>query len=144
MTTPTHILDGRGTSQRACVTSIGQLITAPFAYDETEFREMALADTAFNFYQPESGKQFVITGIRTKASRFVSNTVDAEFIVYEASSENTLSVDKILYEDAFIRGEGATLRVNIVVNEGKYINAKTDDATFFTNIFGYYIPKLGD
>ena len=143
MTTPTHILDGRGTESRACVTSIGQLITAPFAYDLTEFREMSLADTAFSFYLPKAGEQFVITGIRIKAGRFVSNTIDATIIIYEAPSSVSLTEDRILFEEALIRGEDVTfLPTNILVNEGKFINAKADDTTIFINITGYFIPRL--
>jgi len=143
VTAPTHILDGGGTRAKAGVTSIGQLIIAPFAYDTPEFRELNIINTAFSFFSPRVGGQFVISGMRIKAGRFVSNTVDATIIIYEAPSKTSLTEDKILFEEALIRGESATLLpINILVNEGKFINAKTDDATIFINIFGYYIPRL--
>jgi len=143
VTTPTHIVDGRGTKSRACVTSVGQLVVSSFAYDDTVFKELSSDDTAFNFYDPKAGEQFVITGIRIKADRFVSNTVDADVIVYEASTDETITVDKILFQEALIRGEAATLiPINILVNEGKFINAKSSDSSIFITIMGYFIPVL--
>jgi len=144
MTGPVHIVDGRGaTKNRACVTSVGQVITAPFDYDLAEFRSLSVIDTAFNFYQPQIGKQFVITGMRIKAGRFVSNTIDATIVIYEGTSDITLTEDRVLFEEALIRSEDVTLLpTNILASEGKFINAKTDDATIFINIMGYFIPIL--
>ncbi len=142
MATPVRIKGGL-TNTEAKVTSSGQLVTAPLDYDETKYLELAVDDTAYNFYKPKSGKQFVITGIRAKADRGVSTTVDADVIVYEASASDTTTVDKVLYQDEMVRGESFTLLpTNILVNEGKYINAKTTDDDIHMTIFGYYIDKL--
>jgi len=127
----------------ARVTKAGQLVVSSIAYDETEFIELAEDDTAYNFYKPLAGKQFVITGIRAKADRQVSNTVDATVIFYEASSAATTTVDKVLHEEALIRGEAVTLLpTNILVNEGKFINGKTSDDNIFVTIMGYFIPAV--
>ena len=105
------------------------------------FKELAVADTAYNFYVPVANKRFVITGITIKADRDVSNTVDAIVIIYEASSEDTLTVDKEIYQEAMIRGERATLLpLNIILNEGVWLNAKTSDDDIYMTIMGYYIP----
>lgn len=143
MSTPVQITDGnKGTKSKAGVSKIGQLIVAPFAYDETQFIELAANDTAYNFYKPKVGEQFVITGLRAKADRQVSNTVDADVVIYEASSSTTLTVDKILHQEAMIRGDSVTLNpTNILVNAGKYVNAKTTDDDIHMTIMGYYIPS---
>lgn len=142
MPTPVHLLGRRG-NWAADVTQLGQLVTAPFAYDETVFKELAADNTAYNFYKSKSGQQFVITGIRAKADRDVSNTVDADVVIYEAASEDTTTVDKILHQEAMIRGESITLvPLNILVAAGKYVNAKTTDDDIHMTLFGYYIPVL--
>lgn len=142
MPTPVHI-KGRGGNWIAHVTPLGQLVTAPLAYDETVFKELAVANTAYNFYKSQSGRQFVITGIRAKADRDVSNTADADVVIYEAAAEDALTVDKVLHQEAMIRGESITLiPVNILVAAGKYVNAKTTDDDIHMTIFGYYIPVL--
>lgn len=139
----TSITDGSGTGTGAKVTSIGQLVTAPFTYDSTIFKELAEINTAYNFYGPSSGQQFVITGIRAKADRDVSNTADAVVIIYEASSDSTTTVDKVLHQEAMIRGENVTwLPVNILVSGGKFVSAKTTDDDIHMTIMGYFIPTL--
>ncbi len=127
----------------AKVTELGQLVVAPLAYDETEFRELAVADTAYNFYVPRSGKQFIITGIRAKADRQVSPTSDADVVIYEAAAPDTTTVSKVLYREAMVQGEFATLLpLNILVNTGVWVNAKTSDDDIHMTIFGYYIPMF--
>jgi len=142
MSTPVQITDGnKGTKSKAGVSKIGQLIVAPFAYDDTQFIELAADNTAYNFYKPKVGEQFVITGLRAKADRQVSNTVDADVVIYEASSPTSLTADKILHQEAMIRGDSVTLNpTNILVSKGKYVNAKTTDDDIHMTIMGYYIP----
>ena len=144
MSTPIHIIDGsRGCRTKVRVTSIGQLVVSNYAYDLTKFNELAEPDTAYNFYKPRAGQQFVITGIRAKADRQVSTTVDAEVIIYEANSNDTITAMKILHEEAMVRGESVTLLPsNILVSQGSFVNAKTTDDDIFMTIMGYYIPVI--
>lgn len=144
MSTPVQIKDGRfGTGVLVGVTPIGQLVVAPYAYDETEFKELAEANTAYNFYKPKSGQQFVITGINAKADRQVDNVTDADVVIYEADSETSTTVDKTLFQEAMVRGEKATLfPLNILVRAGKFVNAKTTDDDIHMTITGYFIPKI--
>jgi hypothetical protein len=142
MSTPVRIKGGSaGTEAR--VTRLGQLVTAPLAYDETVFKELAEPDTAYNFYEPKSGRQFVITGIRAKADRQVSNTDDADVVIYEASSNSTTTVDKVLHQEAMVRGESITLiPMNVLVTAGKFVNAKTTDDDVHMTIMGYYVSVV--
>lgn len=136
-------IKGPGGDWLARVTSLGQLITAPFAYDEVEFRELAEPNVAYNFYKPVSGQQFVITGIRAKADRQVSTTVDADVVIYEAGSEATTTVDKVLHQEAMVRAESVTLLpMNVLVAAGKFVNAKTTDDDIYMTIMGYYVPVV--
>ena len=141
MATPVHIKGGAG-DWGAKVTSLGQLVVAPLAYDETVFKELAEKNTAYNFYKPKSGQQFVITLIRAKADRQVSNTDDADVVIYEASSDSETTVDKVLHQEAMIRGEDVTLPMNLLVAAGKFVNAKTTDDDIHMAVMGYYIPEI--
>ena len=138
MAMPVYIKGRRG-KWIADVTPLGQLVTAPLAYDETEFRELAEPNVAYNFYKSKVGQQFVITGIRAKADRQVSATVDADVVIYEASAQDTTTVDKVLHQEAMIRGEDMTLPMNVLVAAGKFVNAKTTDDDIHMTIFGFYI-----
>lgn len=126
------------------VTGTGAVVTAPFAYDETVFKELAVDNTAYNFYVPKAGAQFVITGIRAKADRQVSVGTDATVVIYEASAVASTVVDKALHQESMVQGESITLLpTNILVSEGKWVNAKTTDDDIHMTIMGYYIPKIG-
>jgi len=127
---------------RARVTKAGELVVAPFTYDETEFRELAEDDTAYNFYEPKPKHFFVITGFNMKADRDVSQTIDAEVIIYEATSKTETTVSKVLFQEAMVRGERTSLTTHIRVNSGVWINAKTSDDDIHMTIMGYYIPEL--
>lgn len=144
MTTPVHILDGsRGSSDKACVTSIGQLVVAPFDYDLVIHQELATINTAYNFYAPKTGKQFVVTGMYYNADQQVATNVGATVIIYEADTASETTVDKVIHQDDMIRNDRVTISgANILINEGKYVNAKTDDDDIHMTITGYYIPKI--
>jgi len=131
------------TKSQAKVSSIGQLVTSPFAYDLTKFNELAVDDTAYNFYGPSSGEQFVITGIYARADQQVSSTTDATVIVYEADAVDTATVSKALFQMAMVRGDQIQAGpLNILVRPGKWVNAKTTDDDIHMNVTGYFIPEL--
>jgi len=94
----------------------------------------------FNECTKQLRKKFVITGIVANADQQVSTNTGATVIVYEASAEDSTTVDKVLYQDDMIRNDRIVLLpLNILVNNGVYINAKTSDDDIHMTIFGYYI-----
>ena len=104
---------------------------------------MDLTATAYNFYEPRAGEQFVITGMRGKADRQVSTTADADVIIYEATSATTTTVTKTLHQEAMVRGEAFTIvGIRLLITEGRWVNAKTSDDDIHMTIFGHYIPTL--
>ena len=141
MTTPIQILDGGGSKRRATVTSLGQLVTAPFAYDETKFAELAEDDTAYNFYEPIPNQRFVITGLVAKADKQVGTGTGATMVIYEADSPTNVTESKILLQVELAQGDLLSLvPLNIILNEGVYLNAKTDDDDLHVTLMGYYVP----
>lgn len=140
---PVKIVDP-STKQGAGVSSIGELIIAPYAYSDVVFNELAENDTAYSFYGPRAGFRFVITGITAKADKQVSTTVDATVVVYEATASDTTTVSKVLYQDVMVEGDRIALcGMNITVREGYWINAKTTDDDIHMNIMGFYRPVGG-
>ena len=140
MSTPVRITGGNDAGQVAHVTALGQIVVAPLAYDDVVFQELATANVAFNFFGPKSGMRFVITGIRLRADRDVSVTIDATVIIYEASSATATTVDKVIFEENMVRGESVSmLPLNILATEGVWINGKTTDDDIFCMVMGYYV-----
>ncbi len=73
----------------------------------------------------------------------MSTTVDALVVIYESDLDTSLTEDRVLHQEALVRGESATLfPLNILVNKGKYINGKTTDNNAYVTITGYYINEI--
>lgn len=116
---------------------------APLSYDETVFNVLDVAGTASNFYSPKSQKQFVITGVLAFADKDVSDASDTVIVVYEASDTTTATVDKVLLQ--FGMGKLTSLAIlplHLLVNAGKFVNAKTGDDDIHMTIMGYFIDKI--
>ncbi len=142
MSTPTNIIDGGNSKSAAKVTPQGQLVTGSLSFDDVVFKELAEANTAYNFYPPKPGCFFVITGIIAKADKQVSTVTDADVIIYEAVSDSTTTVYKTLFQTAMVQDDYISiLPLNIKVSGGKYINAKTTDDDIHMTITGYYVPN---
>jgi len=139
---PVRIIGG---SSEVNVSQIGQLITAPFAYDLVVSKTLDTDNVAVNFYKPRVGFQFVVTGLLITADKNV--TQDCIVDVYPANSETDTVVPSttgILHIEMLKNGSRDILGLNIVAGEGVYINSKTDDNNVFVTIMGYYIPALKD
>ena len=140
---PTLIVDGRGGSSTASVSEIGELAVGPIEYSQTKFVELGTVDTAFNFFPPLPGSQFVINGVIATGDLQISANAVAEVIVYEGASAETTTVDNIIIQFVITRLQSVSyLPLNILVTKGKFVNAKTDDDDVHMTILGYYIPEF--
>lgn len=142
MSTPVQIVDGNGTKKKATVTNAGQLVVGPVAYNDISNRTMGTDNTAVNFFGPRAGEQFVINSIILYANRNVGVN-DATVVIYEATSATETTVAKTLFTTEMVKQVGRNFdNLNLLVNQGVYINGKTDDDDVFGTILGYYIPVL--
>ena len=133
--------DTHGHIAKVNVTPLGQLVTAPFAYDQVVAMTLDSANTAFNFFKPKSKKKFVVTVILLTAD---SNVTGSSVIdVYEASSVGELTIDKsILHIDLLKNDYRDLIGLNLLTTEGKFINAKCDDEDVSITMMGYYVPTF--
>jgi hypothetical protein len=137
------IMDGaNGTGQFAGVTPVGELLVAGFGnlINKSSFQSMTAATTAYNFFGPIIGQQFVITSI------VLDGPNAATVSVYEASSPSTITIDKLLFKINFRGASNQVVNFSfggfLAVSEGAYLNALTDGATVNMNMIGYYQPVL--
>lgn len=132
-------LRGRGSANEAIVTPDGRLVVGQLSYDDTQFNSLT-GTGAFNFYKPRTGFRFVIKGLNIRAAQSVSNSFDATVVIYEASELTGTVIDKTLWQEGMVRAAHTGLSgLNILVNEGKWVNAKTTDPTVNMLIMGYYV-----
>lgn len=132
-----------GALRNARITRSGAVVVAPFAYDETEFNLLGTDDVGVTFYKPKVGERFVITGMLAAGNLSISANALAVVIVYESANEDSATSTKIRLEFGITRLQVEHISpLNILVNEGVFLNAKTDDDDVFLTIMGYYIPAL--
>jgi hypothetical protein len=123
------------------VTKSGELVTSSLSYDLVQYQEMTATGTAYNFYGPVERKQFIITGFLAVSNKDI--TADAIIEIYEADSDTETTISKALPKFAITKNSVvAPTPLRILVNEGVWVNAKTDDATIHLTMFGYYIDSL--
>lgn len=130
-----------GGTNEVFVTQIGQLTTAPFAYDLVVSKTITAVNTAVNFYPPVVGKQFVVTGILLNADRQVSQEVVVD--IYGATSITELTIGSgFMHVEMLKNSSRDVVGLNVLATEGIFINAKADDNDIFVTIMGYYIPVI--
>ena len=87
-----RIEDGWGKGVKACVSTRGQLVTAPLEFSTFYNVKAEAAATGYNLVPPKTGKRFVITDIMLYANKNVG-AADATVDLYEASSTTSTTVD---------------------------------------------------
>ena len=135
-------IEGGDSGRVATVTPDGALAVGPVSFNLIQFKELAATATAYNFYSPKSGKQFVVTAIFAYGDKQVAAASNATVEVYEASSTSETTVDKIIMQFEIGQNEfHPYTSLNLLVNAGVFINAKTDDDDVHMNILGYYADE---
>ena len=120
---------------------LGQLSVAPYDYQEVVQLDLDSDNVAFNFFPPIVGKQFIISGILFNAAKSITSDVAVD--VYEASAVDATVIDKTIFQTELLRSETLPLiPLNILVTEGKWLNAKADDSIVSVSIFGFYVPVV--
>lgn len=134
-----NLSDGHGSGNLVKVSPQGEILTRQLKFSEGQFQSMDTVDTAFNFFKPRAGERFVITSILINTNKDIGvngATVD----IYEASSDSSTSIDKQLLRIIPLKNETIVATgAFVAVNEGKFLNGKTDDATVNVTLGGYYI-----
>ncbi len=140
MSTPTVIKDNNS-GNTAKVSKFGQLIVASLDYSTPISDSLDVIDTAFNFVRPQQDHSVVITDIVVSADNSVSNVVPAEVEIYEATTADTTTIDTGIVSPRVVRADNLALNgLNLLVPEGKFVNAKTNDNNVLVTIMFYRVP----
>lgn len=140
MATPCNIQDS-DSKNTAKVTKFGQLITAPLDYSTPVEVDLDVINTAFNFIVPTAGHSIVITDIIASGNKDISPTDPANVEIYQADAVDELTANPTILKPKLGRGENLPLiGMNVLVPEGKWVNAKTDDNIVALTIMFYRVP----
>ncbi len=130
---------GKGSKYPAQVSKRGQLVVGPLDFGKAYNTEANVINTAFNLVPPLTSKKFVITDLVIYANKAVGAS-DARVELYEADDITDTTVSETLFLQEMVKQTRLVMdTLNILVNEGKWINVKTDDNTVFVTVVGYYV-----
>jgi len=140
MAAPCVISDSNSRT-KAKVTKFGQLVVAPLAYSTPNTQSLDIIDTAFSFVAPEQGSSIVITDIVISADKNVSPTDPAEVNIFTADDPvSIVAIDSIL-ETSIPRSTTVPITgLNLLVGEGVWVNATTNDDIVKLTIMFYRVP----
>jgi hypothetical protein len=131
-------------SQQVAVNEAGELLISNGPYDLAKFNELDTINTAYNFYEPNGRKQFVISGFLMYGDKQVSSTTNATVIIYESDQPDSTTEDRVLVQVEVGQNQSIPFpNIRILCNKGVYVNAKTDDDDIHMTIFGHYIDLNG-
>jgi len=139
MATPVNIKDS-DSATAVKVTKFGQLVVAPLAYSTPVVDTLNVINTSFNFIKPQQDHSIVITDIVISADRSVGvNGADVQ--IYEAETAETTTIDTTVLDVDMVKQTQLGLTgLNLLVPEGKFVNAKTDDINILVTIMFYRVP----
>jgi hypothetical protein len=128
----------------AGVSERGALFTSDLEFAEFYTANATVINTGYNIVVPQTNKKFVITAMIISANRDVSATNGAVVDIYEALDVASTTVTKQIYQDEITKLDRAIITgLNVLVNEGRWLNLKTDDNSVRVNLTGYYIDADG-
>jgi len=121
------------------VSSKGQMAVGPLTHSTPVNVKAEEPDTAYNLIAPSAGKQIIITDIVLTANKNVGAT-DATVDLYEADSVTDTVINRSILQLEMIKNSSLVLTgLNILANENKWVNVKTDDDDVFATVMYYYL-----
>ena len=139
MAVPSHIVDPHN-GLAARVTEFGQLVVAPIAYSTPIVGTLSTINTAVNFVEPVGKHQIVITDIILSSDKNVGVDGAAVLVYCTDSITSTTVVNGILEVNMLKNTARDLIGLNLIVGEGKWVNAKTDDNNIEVTIGYYRVP----
>ena len=134
-----NIGDGSGGGSSVKVSPQGELLTRQLKFSEPKFQALDTIDTAFNFFPPKAGQQFIITQVLLNTNKDIGAN-GAIFDLYEANSSSSTTIDKQLVKLNILKNDTVPVPgIFLGVSEGKFLNGKTDDAVVNVTVAGYFI-----
>lgn len=129
------------TGKTVRINNFGLLTVGPFDFSTPIFRSLNSDNTAFNFFKPRAGFKFVITDVIADADRNIGVN-GAVVDIYEASASDSTTIDTQILKFEMPKSTDKVLTsLNfITTDEGKFINAKSDDSNVLLTISGFFIP----
>ncbi len=99
---------------------------------------------AHNICKPVPGKEYRISDIVISTDKGPGAN-EAEVIIYEATTEDETTVDKLILRKPMLKNDSLVLTgLHWKVTEGKFLNVKTDDDVVDVTIAAHLVDAFDD
>ena len=139
MPVPSYIVDPHN-GLAARVTEFGQLVVSPIAYSTPVTGTLSVINTAVNFVEPKGNHSIIITDVILSSDKNVGVDGAAVLVYCATAIDETTVADGILEVNMLKNTARDLIGLNLIVGEGKWVNAKTDDAGIEVTIAYYRVP----
>lgn len=139
MSAPIVITDPM-TGKAAMVSKFGQLITSPIDYSTPFTAAMSSSNTPYLLVSPIGGKSIVITTLILTANKSVGAN-DATVSIYTTDTiDGALTSTPEVQLEMIKKSSLPLTGLNLIIPEGKFLFAQTDDNTVYATIGYYRVP----
>ena len=130
------------TGNAASVTQYGQLIVAPVDYSSLTQENLTVVDTAYVFVTPLAGHSIVVTDLLISTDKNVGVN-GASLQIYTASEADSVTITGGVLDVEMLKNTNRDLTgLNVLITEGLWLLAKTDDNNVNITIAYYYVPVV--
>lgn len=126
------------------VSSNGEILSRPFDYSDSFFKNLNVVDTAFNLVEPKSGEQFVISGLAISGNRDIGVNGSILVIYGTDDATSTTTTGKEIEFEVPKSTVLPFIQPNLLIAEGLFLNGKCDDNSVRVNLFGYFVKTTGE
>ena len=139
-----RIDDAHGRGHKAIVTPFGELVTGRFNYSTPTFNSLVVDNQAYNFVVPKANHQIVITDIIVQADRNVAAAGAVVVLFTTPTGPTTATVTDTLLQVDMLKQTSLILNgINLITDEGVWINGKSTDSNINISVYYYYISQNG-
>lgn len=132
----------QGTLNEMGVSANGEALMRSFKYSDPEFENLNVVDTAFNFFKPQSGFQFVAKGALISGNRDIGVN-GSILVIYGAATEASITVVTTILEAEVPKSSVFPFVVpDVITPEGQFINGKCDDNSVRVALYGFFVPTI--
>jgi len=115
---------------------------APLSPNVSQHHDMTAINAAYNFAVPIHGKIMRLQNILLYANKAVG-TNDATVVIYTTDAVDSLVIGETIMTIELPKyGSRDLIGLNLELPIGVYLNAKTDDATVYATMMGYYADDI--
>lgn len=137
--TPVRIVGADGTP--VVVTGNGSLVVGSISPNTSKHWAMTATNAAYIYATPIPGKKMILQNVLMYGNKGIG-AGDAAVIIYTSANPAGVSPtngDIVLEMELPKYSARDILGLNVELPEGVYLLAKTDDATVFLTMMGYYV-----